>query len=188
MAFRRAMAHRPRNFFKIPLLSGFRPPLSAPMRESFFPPGGAARLKLGSARRSDPTLVSHSRGFASIRGHHPTSASCSAREISLCVASLAPARLIRRFPNLLLLRSCLWQSISTFPRSRFALRAAFGRVGSHSSRNVSPFGLLMQPTAQPPCCLVPGQRPLARVPVSSPPSVPQRPCESPSSRQAALRA
>jgi hypothetical protein len=97
-------------------------------------------------------------------------------------------RLIRRFPNLLLLRSCLWQSISTFPRSRFALRAAFGRVGSHSSRNVSPFGLLMQPTAQPPCCLVPGQRPLARVPVSSPPSVPQRPCESPSSRQAALRA
>jgi hypothetical protein len=34
-----------------------------------------------------------------------------------------PAHLIRRFPNLLLLRSCLWQSISTFPRSRFALRA-----------------------------------------------------------------
>ena len=33
-------------------------------------------------------------------------------EISLCVASLAPARLIRRFPNLLLLRSCLWQSMT----------------------------------------------------------------------------
>ena len=39
------------------------------------------------------------------------------------VDSFAPAQLIRRFPNLLLLRSCLWQSISTFPRSRFALRA-----------------------------------------------------------------
>jgi hypothetical protein len=61
---------------------------------------------------------------------------------------LAPARLIRRFPNLLLLWSCLWQSISTFPRSRFALRAAFGRL--------------------------PGQRPLARVPVSSPLRVPVR--------------
>jgi len=84
----------------------------------------------------------------------PLSASAPPREISLCVASLlryapvappglhiclslwtcaiarvfAPARLIRRFPNLLLLRSCLWQSISTFPRSRFALRAAFGRL------------------------------------------------------------
>ena len=32
---------------------------------------------------------------------------------------------------------------------------------------MSPFGLLMQPTAQPPCCLVPSQRPLACVPVSS---------------------
>ena len=84
-------------------------------------------------------FFSHSRPSSVIRGHLRTSASCSAREISLCVASLlryapvallgytvdsfAPARLIRRFPNLLLLRSCLWQSISTFPRSRFALRA-----------------------------------------------------------------
>ena len=55
-----------------------------------------------------------------------------------------------------------------FAPARLALRAAFGRVGSHSSRNVSPFGLLMQPTAQPPCCLVPGQRPLARVRRSDP--------------------
>ena len=67
---------------------------------------------------------------------------------ALRFASLAPARLIRRFPNLLLLRSCLWQSISTFPRSRL------------------PFGLLRQPTAQPPCCLVPSQRPLACVRVN----------------------
>ena len=45
---------------------------------------------------------------------------------------------------------------------RFALRAAFGRQCWFASpRDVSPFGLLMQPTAQPPCCLVPSQRPLA---------------------------
>jgi hypothetical protein len=42
----------------------------------------------------------------------PSALRASAREISLCVASLAPARLIRRFPNLLLLRSCLWQSMT----------------------------------------------------------------------------
>ena len=46
--------------------------------------------------------------------------------------------------------------------SPFGLPAA-GSVGSHSSQNVSPYGLLMQPTAQPPCCLVPSQRPLACV-------------------------
>ena len=36
------------------------------------------------------------------------------------VDSFALAHLIRRFPNLLLLRNCHWQSISTIPRSRFA--------------------------------------------------------------------
>jgi hypothetical protein len=41
--------------------------------------------------------------------------------------------------------------------------AAFGSVGSHFSQIVSPFGLMTQPTAQPPNCLVPGHRPLARV-------------------------
>jgi hypothetical protein len=75
------------------ILSKLRPALRAPapLWESFFPPGGAARLNLGSARRSDPTLVSgfrspvssppprpcvsarnpifsHSRGFASFAG------------------------------------------------------------------------------------------------------------------------
>ena len=38
-----------------------------------------------------------------------------------------------------------------------------GSVGSHPPRDVSPFGLLIQPTAQPPCCLVPSQPPLACV-------------------------
>ena len=42
-------------------------------------------------------------------------------------------------PDLLLLRSCL----------------AAGSVGSHPTQDASPFGLLMQPTAQPRCCLVP---------------------------------
>ena len=51
--------HRPRIFFKIPLLSAIRSP-----------------------------LFSHSRPSSVIRGHLRTSASCSAREISLCVASL----------------------------------------------------------------------------------------------------
>ena len=46
-----------------------------------------------------------------------------AKSPSVLFDPLAPAHLIRRFPNLLLLRSCLWQSISTFPRSRFSLRA-----------------------------------------------------------------
>jgi hypothetical protein len=80
MAFRRAIATRPRNFFKIPLLSALR------------------------------------------------------------FASFAPAHV--------------------------ALRAAFGRqCWFASSRDVSPFGLLMQPAAQPPCCLVPSQHPLACVPL-----------------------
>jgi hypothetical protein len=47
--------------------------------------------------------------------------------------------------------------------ARVALRAASGRVGSHSARNVEPFGLQLQPTEQLPSCLVPGQHPLARV-------------------------
>ena len=55
-----------------------------------------------------------------------------------------------------------------FAPAHVALRAAFGRQCWFASpRDVSPFGLLMQPTAQPPCCLVPSQRPLACVPVSS---------------------
>jgi hypothetical protein len=61
---------------------------------------------------------------------------------------------------------CLRQSFSL--RSiilPFGLPAA-GSVGSHPPGDVSPFGLLMQPTAQPPCCLVPSQPPLACVPVS----------------------
>ena len=61
---------------------------------------------------------------------------------------------------------CLRQSFSLRSiMSPYGLPAA-GSVGSHSSQNVSPYGLLMQPTAQPPCCLVPSQRPLARVQVS----------------------
>ena len=60
---------------------------------------------------------------------------------------------------------CLRQSFSLRSiMSPYGLPSA-GSVGSHSSQNVSPFGLLMQPTAQPPCCLVPSQRPLACVPV-----------------------
>ena len=55
------------------------------------------------------------------------------------------------------------------PRQSFSLRSIMspyglpsaGSVGSHPPRDVSPFGLLIQPTAQPPCCLVPSQRPLA---------------------------
>ena len=56
---------------------------------------------------------------------------------------------------------------ASFAPAHVALRAACGSVGSHSiPRNVSPYGLFIQPTAQPPCSLVPGQRPLARVQVS----------------------
>ena len=62
---------------------------------------------------------------------------------------------------------CLRQSFSLRSiMSPYGLPSA-GSVGSHSSQNVSPYGLLMQPTAQPPCCLVPSQRPLACVQVSS---------------------
>jgi hypothetical protein len=54
-----------------------------------------------------------------------------------------------------------------FAPAHLALRAAFGRQCWFAlPRDVSPFGLLMQPTAQPPCCLVPSQRPLACVQVS----------------------
>ena len=54
-----------------------------------------------------------------------------------------------------------------FAPAQLALGAAFGRQCWFAlPRDVSPFGLLMQPTAQPPCCLVPSQRPLACVQVS----------------------
>jgi hypothetical protein len=46
--------------------------------------------------------------------------------------------------------------------SPFGLPSA-GSVWFALPRDVSPFGLLRQPTAQPPCCLVPSQRPLACV-------------------------
>jgi hypothetical protein len=54
--------------------------------------------------------------------------------------------------------------VASFAPAHVALRAAFGRQCWFAlPRDVSPFGLLMQPTAQPPCCLVPNQRPLACV-------------------------
>jgi len=89
------------------IFSKFRPALrvSAPLWESFFPPGGAARLNLGSARRSDPTLVSCFRfpvssffpplrapaslreiPFSPIRGDLRHSRALSALRISLCTA------------------------------------------------------------------------------------------------------
>ena len=57
-------------------------------------------------------LIPNGRGLPWLQFLPPLCSRCPRCEISLCVASLAPARLIRRFPNLLLLWSCLWQSIS----------------------------------------------------------------------------
>ena len=101
-----------------------------------------------------------------------------------CSLPVDCAQLIRRIsPTCSSFGAALRQSISTFPEgldspfglpsavflSTFdylALRAAFGRqCWFASSRDVSPFGLLIQPAAQPPCCLVPSQPPLACVQV-----------------------
>jgi hypothetical protein len=60
-----------------------------------------------------------------------------------------------------------------FATAQLALGAAFGRQCWFAlPRDVSPFGLLMQPTAQPACCLVPSQPPLVCVQVSGPISFP----------------
>jgi len=90
----------------------------------------------------------------------------SSEECSACAATPDPSSALR-FASFAPLRAV---SLSEQEAAHVALRAACGSVGSHSiPRNVSPCGLFIQPTAQPPCCLVPGQRPLARVQVSASP-------------------
>ncbi len=72
-----------------------------------------------------------------------------------CWLAFQPARLIRKFSQ---------------PAPPTEL--PFGSLSRPSQGLDSPCGLFIQPTAQPPCCLVPGQRPLARVQVSSTPPLP----------------
>ena len=102
-------------------------------------PAWRLRLKNRASRRSAPTI-----------GHLPISA--------------LPFAFIRVILGLSFPFPPFAFRVASFAPAHVALRAAFGRrCWFAPSRDVSPFGLLMQPTAQPPCCLVPSQRPLACV-------------------------
>ena len=75
-----AMSHLPRNFFKIPLLSALRHP--RPCESPSSGQTARSRLKLGSARRSDPTIFS-------IRGHLPSFAGTFSLQ-RLCASARDP--------------------------------------------------------------------------------------------------